>query len=35
VQELRCRLAKQQHFFASVEEAHCASAVLLRAAGSQ
>jgi len=32
VQELRCRLAKQQRFFAAVEEAHCAPAAQLRAA---
>jgi hypothetical protein len=30
VQELRCRLAKKQRFFASVEEAHCAPAAQLR-----
>jgi hypothetical protein len=30
VQELRCRLAKRQNFFASVEEAHCEPAIALQ-----
>jgi hypothetical protein len=34
VQELRCRLAKQQRFFASVEDAHCAPVASLRGAAN-
>jgi hypothetical protein len=35
VQELRCRLAKKQRFFPSVEEAHCAPAAQIRAAAAR